>query len=838
MLGLIFEKINGYRDGSFYTPGFITEYMCRETIRRAVVQKFRDDTGPFADFASDSFADLKNYLGKIYHTEARRAANALVNSITVCDPAVGSGHFLVSALNELIATKSELGILGADAGAVEIRIRAEVANDELVVTDLLNGEAFAYTVRPATPGKSGGSAYDERIQLIQETLFQEKRTLIENCLFGVDLNPNSVKICRLRLWIELLKNAYYRRPDERSEQSRAAAESRIKTQESPIANQTQLETLPNIDINIKQGNSLISRFALHDDLSKALSAADGLTLDDYRQAVRDYHRATGKDDKDRLLELIDKVKHNFQTHIARADPRVKDLAKVRGKLTQLEGLLEVGDLFGAVDAKKIAAELPALRSKVTTLETELAGVRNNAIYQNAFEWRFEFPAVLGAEGEFLGFDVVVGNPPYVPLKDLSSQADYFSHNYTTYTRRGDVYCLFCEKSTRLLSIGGSFGLITSNSWLQTKYGVYLKSFLLENGQIDGIVNFEDLQIFEEATVEVNLLFYSRKNSTDSKFYVSSIDKQSFEISNFAAIALKKRYKIEAKPNEEWAVINERKHDVKTKIEANSISLADSGIRISFGVKTGYNEAFIIEKPLYESFVNSNPLAVEILPQLVRGRDVKKYSIELPDLYLVKVGYKQHMEVEKKYPEIFEYLLSHQERLSKRGQVVNGQHHWAELDNNPSEAYFDLFLQPKLIWGEISDKPKFAYTEKNVFAEATTFFMVGEQLKLKMAILNSRLSEFYFSLISTTTGMGTNRWKKYKIESFPMPISLNGYEESITNLVTQILTQKQLDPQADTSLLEAEIDVLVYRLYGLTYAEVLVVDGEFGMGEGEYENVVV
>jgi adenine-specific DNA-methyltransferase len=219
VLGLIFEKINGYKDGSFFTPGFITMYMCRETIRRAVVQKFKEIKG----WELEAFDDLHNHIT----AKDIEKTNEIINSLKICDPAVGSGHFLVSALNEIIAIKSELGVLVDRNGKVLRGYAVEVINDELIISIDLN-EFFEY--KPS----------NKESQRIQEALFHEKQTIIENCLFGVDINPNSVKICRLRLWIELLKNAYY-------------------TEESKY---TELETLPNIDINIKQGNSLISRFLL------------------------------------------------------------------------------------------------------------------------------------------------------------------------------------------------------------------------------------------------------------------------------------------------------------------------------------------------------------------------------------------------------------------------------------------------------------------------------------------------------------------------------------------------------------------------------------------------
>ena len=226
VLGLIFEKINGYKEGSFYTPAYITMYMCRETIRRTVIQKFKEQEND----QIESFEDLQSYCIRLFKVDDLKRLNAVVDSVKICDPAVGSGHFLVSALNELIVIKNELRIL-IDAKGVPLRCDIEIVNDELYVIDD-NGLLFEYNPK------------DKESARIQHTLFHQKQTLIENCLFGVDINPNSVKICRLRLWIELLKNAYY-------------------TQEN------RLQTLPNIDINIKCGNSLISRFNLEDDLKGA-----------------------------------------------------------------------------------------------------------------------------------------------------------------------------------------------------------------------------------------------------------------------------------------------------------------------------------------------------------------------------------------------------------------------------------------------------------------------------------------------------------------------------------------------------------------------------------------
>jgi len=353
VLGLIFEKINGYKDGSFFTPGFITMYMCRETIRKAVVQKFNEfpsnsprgggspsdfphgspsnspGGGGFSSNSSKGERPLFETLDDVYdqidddRMFTRQQANNIINSLKICDPAVGSGHFLVSALNEIIAVKNDLKILQDRNGRRLKEYQVEVVNDELIVTDE-NGELFEY------------NPSNKESQRIQETLFHEKQTIIENCLFGVDINPNSVKICRLRLWIELLKSAYYL-PSQQAGKS-----------------PTELETLPNIDINIKCGNSLVSRFALDADLKQALKSSKW-TIDSYRVAVDTYRNAENKEQKRAMERLIADIKTDFRSEISLSDPKAKRLRKLSGELfnlTQQQSLFEMGKKEKAPGTKR------------------------------------------------------------------------------------------------------------------------------------------------------------------------------------------------------------------------------------------------------------------------------------------------------------------------------------------------------------------------------------------------------------------------------------------------------------------------------------------------------
>jgi hypothetical protein len=671
----------------------------------------------------------------------------------------------------------------------------------------MTGEPYTYLVGQA---KQQPTAYDDRIQLIQETIFQEKRTLIENCLFGVDLNPNSVKICRLRLWIELLKSAYYRTGREAGG----------------------LETLPNIDINIKQGNSLISRFALDDDLSKALSAADDLTLADYRKAVADYHRATGPDEKYRLLELIDKVKHNFQSHIARGDQRVKDLAKFRGKLLQLEGLLEVGDLFGSVDAKKVTAEIKPLRAKVDSLEAELAGIRNNAIYQNAFEWRFEFPAVLGAEGEFLGFDVVVGNPPYIRQEELGEAKSYLKDHYEVYAGTADLLVYFMELAMKNLRPQGQFSFIISNKFMRAGFGKALRRYLQQFRVIE-LIDFGDLQVFDGATTYPLVISLEKAPPTGEFFAMNVPDLVTTAFRE--QVSAERFVSLQSELTEDgWNLADVQTQRLLEKLRNTGVPLGEyvNG-EIYYGIKTGYNEAFVIDAATKDRLIAEDSKSAEVIKPFLAGRDVKRYVPPVAEKYLIFTRRGIDINV---YPAVKRHLEAYRKNLEpKPGNWPNnkmwegrkpGPYAWYEIQD--SVNYFEAFEEPKIIFPDISLAMNASYTIEGQYGVNTLYVLPTTKIEL-LGYLNSALFQFIYSNISPSISGGFLRFIRQYVEQMPVVEGL----EILRSLATQILTQKQSDPTADTTSLEAEIDVLVYKLYGLTYAEVLVVDGAFGLSEEEY-----
>jgi len=496
VLGLIFEKINGYKDGSFFTPGFITMYMCRETIRKAVVQKFNEKK-------AWNCTDINSLYDKI---EDRNEANNIINDLKICDPAVGSGHFLVSALNEIIAIKSELGILMDIDGRLLRDIQIEVVNDELQVVDIEDDELFFY-LAPAprkelmARNKFNDDTHNvkpEKIpyrQLIQQSLFKEKQFIIENCLFGVDINPNSVKICRLRLWIELLKNTYY----------------------TPESNYTELETLPNIDINIKCGNSLISRYPLDANLKLALKSSKW-SIESYRLAISTYRNTNDKNIKREMEKLILHIKQDFTSEIRRNDPLKSRMDKLANELyNRFTGnfLFEHEEQYskkGDDLNKKRKKEQQKLEAEIKELTQKIEEIKNNKIYEYAFEWRFEFPEVLDDNGDFVGFDVVIGNPPYIDLKGLDNNlVNYIFSNYPTSSNRVNLYSTFVEKAFSLLRNEGLFSFIMPNSILMGSSYQNLRNLIKK--EIYGIIKLPE-KVFEDATVETVIIEFQKDKQFD------------------------------------------------------------------------------------------------------------------------------------------------------------------------------------------------------------------------------------------------------------------------------------------------------------------------------------
>lgn len=751
VLGLIFEKINGYRDGSFYTPAFITEYMCRETITKAVIQKFNEVKG----WNCATITDLHNKIDDLAE------ANEIFNSLHICDPAVGSGHFLVSALNVLIHLKSELGIL-IDRNKKRLRgYHVEVVNDELLVYDE-DEQVFSYHVL-----ENGKVNTD--IQRVQETLFHEKQTLIENSLFGVDINPNSVKICRLRLWIELLKNAYY-------------------TTESNFA---ELETLPNIDINIKQGNSLLSRYKLDEDLTEVFQK-QRFSLQTYRDAVQAYKDSKSKEAKNDLLRFIAEIKEQFKQTVSNRDPKRKQLSELRGK----RALLDMNvDMFGnkKFSNKDLKEQKTKLETAIDKLENQISDIEENRLYKGSFEWRFEFPEVLDDKGNFVGFDVAIGNPPYVFAREnfTDDLKNYFSKNYYVSQYQINLYLLFIERAIQIMKPNAEFSFIIPNSLLMVSSATSTRRFILENCIINEIVNFIGVS-FEGVGVETIILNLSKgKSRTDEniKIYISETNQI------------------------------EHSHDKKQKD--------------------------FFENQDFQFNVFANDISQDLVNKLKKGSDIFENVLMIKaGLQAYEVGKgnpKQTAEDVKNRPYDYKFKVDENTFKYLEGKDVgryflNWSGSFLQYGNHlASPRTFDLFTDETIIIREItSNHPKsinatftdeiYLFNRSNIAIKKKSDSRID--LKFALSLLNSKLLSYYF--IKNTAKSVRQLFPKLILEDlrkFPIKNIPKTQQLPFIEKVDRILALKKEDPNTDTSQLEAEIDVMVYELYELTPEEIAIVEGK-------------
>jgi hypothetical protein len=789
VLGLIFEKLNGYQDGSFYTPGFITMYMARHTLRRAVVQHFERRYGLGA-------ADVPA-LADALEAKNRVADSAYFNTLTVLDPAVGSGHFLVSALNELLAIKAELGLLLDDTGK-RLRYRLTVARDELVVMhedDDPHDPAALFQYRARLDAATGQRTVAPAHTALQRALFQEKRHLIEHALFGVDINPNSVRICRLRLWIELLKHAYY----------------------LPETSFAQLETLPNLELNIKAGNSLLSRFDLAADLSDVFRQSK-FTLATYRDAVHTYFNTRDRAAKQELQKFLTQIKEQFTQALHKRDPLREKLRRALGERTVLE---TQGQLLPETTRQREARtfELRRLTLLIEQYEKEVERHEQGQLYRHAFEWRFEFPEVLDEKGKFGGFDVVIGNPPYIRQEELEPAfKKYLKAEFVTASGIADLYVYFYELGLELLAPNGELSFITNNKWLRAGYGNGLRKHLLSSElEIIELIDFGDFQIFAEATTYPNILSV-RKSAQSESIRVSNLvtlNALDFESSVIASVA---RLQTTRLTNEAWSITSIEQQGILDKVRANGISLGKYLQGNAYnGVKTGFNEAFVIDSNTYNKLKSEDEACKFYLHPFLAGRDIKRYTQPVPNTFLIYIDWTQNFE-DLPTP-IQNHLLSYELQLRNRSEVKSGNYSWFALER-PRGDIASVFTQSKIIYNKFQVRAAFTFDSKKCFSNDAIFAIPGEDYFL-LGCLNSRAMWFQIQEFIPEI-RGGHQLLFNSFSKVTIPHATPAQQAEIAALVEQVLAAKAAGEP--TAALEAAIDALVAARYGLTPAEVAQLGG--------------
>ena len=512
-------------------------------------------------------------------------------------------------------------------------------------------------------------------------------------------------------------------------------------------------------------------------------------------------------------------------------------AEVQGTLGQdVAQMRRLGELKGEFMRAKPGPGKDCLRADIEFTKAEIRESLGIVANEESLNWRVEFAEVFG-DGH--GFDIAIANPPYVQLEKDNGRLRslYKDCGFATLTPRGDIYQLFYERGCQLLQPGsGILAYITSNSWLRAEYGKPLRRYFVERHRPMLLLELGK-DVFESAIVDSGVLMI-RTGGGAQPFPAVDMDRvKSTEVPPPAELWGQAR----PEGDDPWGVMSPRQHDILAKMRGKGKTLKNWDVNISYGIKTGYNKAFILDDTTRTTLIVSDPNSAEIIKPVLRGKDIRRFRSEWTGQWLIVAKFGSHSTLPDEFPAVYQHLLQHEQKLRARGQCrysrssrknadYPGQHHWLELDNNPRDSYLDTFAKEKLLWIELVDEGRFSYDNSGILGEATTFMMTGgRSLKYLCAVLNSVLARWFLSQVAPTSGMGTLRWKKVYVENIPVPEISAAKQRPFVRLVDRILEAKAADSNVDTSDLEEQIDWLVYDLYGLTDEETAAVADYFWDG---------
>ncbi|ECH4970276.1 class I SAM-dependent DNA methyltransferase [Campylobacter coli] len=809
VLGNVFEKLNGYKEGSFYTPSFITSYMCKESITKVVLDKFNTQF----DLDAKDISELRKSLRK----EDKKAQKELLNSIKICDPAVGSGHFLVSALNVMLSIYDELNLFDEE-------FYLEVQNDEILITGR-KGEFIEYK-RPSTP--------KDKAHLIQQELFHTKKDIIENNLFGVDINPNSCEITKLRLWIELLKHSFYQSFDDE--------------------NYHDLKTLPNIDINIKCGNSLVSYF----ETGKSLSHYPNIKerINKYKRIVKDYKEGFYTD-KNLIAKEIKNLQESFKNfclkdkfnkEIKQLTNGANEYSKKYGDFLADEHHDEKFKSFFSKNMFEFSFDEKVAIKEFANLKKEYDNIFNLES-NHPFEWRFEFPEILDDDGNFKGFDLIIGNPPYI--KEAENK-ELFTNTkkLRTYQGKMDIWYHFVGRGFDILKNNGYLAFIATNNWVTNSGAKKLRNIVLEESQILSLVDFSSFMVFDSASIQTMIMqFQKTKPPKNYEFHFAKITTQTPIYED--VINLLKNEKTQ---NNEILKINL----TPKKFIDKTLNFTKSDYEELFNKIQKYGKFYLEEKevangihPHYDFInnrINSNHNFAFKIGQGIFGlSEEEKEKLKLTKLEnnLVKPYYDTqnflkfffkknnhqwliYTNSSFKNPNSMDDYPNLKKHLDKFQNVITSDNKPYGLHRARDEKFFTG--SPRIVaLRKCVGEPKFSYVDFDCYVSATFYVIKTQRINVKYltAILNSKLIAFWLK------HKGKMQGNNYQIDKEPLlniPIVDTNSKnkklaDELINLVDEILKAKEQDKNANTQELENKINSLVYKLYNLTEDEIKIIENK-------------
>ena len=467
-----------------------------------------------------------------------------------------------------------------------------------------------------------------------------------------------------------------------------------------------------------------------------------------------------------------------------------------------------------------------LRESITEAEATIRErLSHFAGTDNALDWRIDFAEVI-ADG---GFDIAVANPPYIQLEKDGGRLRklYASCGYESHVARGDIYQLFYERGCQLLqSTGGLLAYITSNSWMRSRYGRTTRSYFSRNHTP---LRWLDLgkDVFESAIVDSGVLLL-RTGGEATPF--PSVDMDAVLATD---VPPADEQWGETRPNDDaaWSVLSHIEWSVMEKMLARGTPLKEWDVKINYGIKTGYNEAFLVDTATRNALIEDDPKSAEIIKPVLRGRDVRRYRAEWAGNWVIIAKFGSHKTLPRDHPALYEHLSKHETKLKARGQCqysrgsatkqgvdYPGQHHWLELDNNPGDDYLSAFTDEKLFWIELVEQGRFAYSNSEMYCVNSAYMLTGSSVKYLCGVLNSVLTTWFVRSMALNSGMGTPRWIRSTVDQILVPKASSELEAPVVQLVDRILNANTTDSDA-----EQEIDRLVYDLYGLTDEEIAAVE---------------
>ena len=426
-----------------------------------------------------------------------------------------------------------------------------------------------------------------------------------------------------------------------------------------------------------------------------------------------------------------------------------------------------------------------------------------------------------------GFDIVIGNPPYIQLQNNGGELAklYEPCDYKTFAKTGDIYCLFYERGWQLLKPKGHLCYITSNKWMRAGYGEKTRGFFAKNTNPQLLIDFAGVKIFESATVDTNILLFSKEDNKHKTLCAVTNKQNKDGVKNLSVFVQHSGAVCDFSSSDSWVILSPIEQSIKRKIEAVGTPLKDWDIQINYGIKTGYNDAFIIDTEKREAILancqteEERKRTAELIRPILRGRDIRRYGYKWAELWIINIhngikGKLPRIKIED-YPAIKAHLDLYWDKISKRTDKGDTPY------NLRNCAYMEDFSKPKIIWGEISDKSKFAFDFLGEYIpEATSFYMKGECIEYLLSALNSSVSEWLFSKVGTTTGVGTIRWKKYTIEQ--LIVAKLSTEQLNTHLAA--FNDLKVGKMSITDF-ECFSNKLMYDVYKLTSDEIQYIENQ-------------